>query len=1037
MLSLVAVAAMADDPADRQVGFNRDVRPILADKCFGCHGPDAAARQADLDFSSRATVLAPRGDLPAIEPGHPEQSELMRRVTAEDSDERMPPADSGLSLSSAEIEVLRKWIASGARYEAHWAFIPPRRARLPVPLGAEKGANPIDLFVLERLRREGLRPNPSASPATLLRRVTLDLTGLPPTLSEIDAFERDWQFNPELAYQRLVDRLLASPAYGERMALDWLDAARYADTNGYFTDNDRTMWPWRDWVIDAFNANLPFDQFTIEQLAGDLLPEATLEQRIATGFNRNHMVNNETGIIEEEFRVEYVVDRADTTATVWMGLTFGCARCHDHKYDPISQRDFYRFYAFFNNLPERGLSGSSGNSQPFLKVLTPQYQQRLDQAREAVVQAEQEFAAVNQQLGAALARWEPTALQELPPPPTSGLVARFPFEAEIDAAWQVGTVPTSPGFLGQAAKFQDGAHLAIPGVGDFEADRPFSFGTWVRPQGAGCIISKMDDAAEMRGFDLTLRKGKAIVNLVHRWNQSAIRVVTRESIPSGQWQHLFVTYDGSGQAGGVRVFRNGKILSTDVVHDHLNETIRNGEPLRLGRRQASASLSGLLDEVRIYDRELKPEQIERLASYQLVQSIVRVPSAERPAADQQRLRDWFLEHRAESRLSRVAQRLARLRRDAAELARAVPTTMIMQEAPERREAYVLERGQYDQPTESVSAGMPDFLMPGSAQRSGQDEPNSRLQLARWLVDPAHPLTARVTVNRLWQQLFGTGLVATADDFGTQGERPSHPELLDWLALELIESGWDLKHVLRLIVSSRTYRQSANATTEAWQRDRDNRLLARGPRFRLSAETVRDQALAVSGLLVTRLGGPSVKPYQPDGLWLDVTYDSDAAYQADTGASLYRRSLYTFWKRQAPPPNMRVFDAPTRETCTVQRSRTNTPLQALVLMNDPTFVEASRKLAERGLLRTPSTRQEQIEFLFRSVTARRPEESEAAVLKKVFEQQRAHFADDRRSAWQLLSVGESGRTESLDAVELAAWTAVASLILSLDETIMKP
>jgi hypothetical protein len=1025
----------ADSPA-QAIQYNRDVRPILADKCFHCHGPDAAARQADLRLDKREDVLADRDGHRAIVPGEAANSELIRRVLSKDDDERMPPPDSGVSLTVEEIEILRRWIQQGAEYQTHWSFIPPERPPLPEVENEVWAKNAIDRFVFAKLEREGLKPSREATAATLVRRISLDLTGLPPTVAEVAVFEQAWKQDAAAAIQSLIDRLLKSPRYGEHMAVSWLDAARYADTNGYFTDNDRTMWPWRDWVIKAFNRNMPFDQFTIEQLAGDLLPGSTIDQKIATGFNRNHMVNNETGIIEEEFRIEYVVDRADTTATVWMGLTVGCARCHDHKYDPISQKDFYRFFAFFNNVPERGLSGSGGNSAPILKVPAKEIQRRLAKTRREVASFERKFAAVKKQLDVEQAAWEATAIDDLSRDDTGGLVSHLSLDTTFASDATTGSVGITEGLLGNAARLNGDGCVSFSGVGDFDHDDAFSVGAWVQAESAGCVVSKMDDANEMRGFDITLRKGKAIVNLVHGWSRNAIRVATKSSIPTRQWQHLTMTYDGAGKAEGVAVYVDGVPQPVEIIHDSLTGTIRNSEPLRIGRRQASASLKGLVDDVRVYDRRLGDDEVLQLVGSQLIRGVLSKPSGKRSESLKRKLRAWFVSNVADKRMVEVTAKLERLRKESNNLAKLLPTTMVMQEAEKPRQAFVLVRGEYDQPGEAVTASFLSLASVVESADGGDGAAFNRLDLAKWLVDPAHPLTARVTVNRLWQQVFGVGIVKTVDDFGTQGDWPSHPELLDWLAVELVESGWDIQHILRLIVSSATYRQTSNASPESYGNDPENRLLARGPRFRMRAEMLRDNALAISGLLVDKVGGPSVKPYQPAGLWKAVTYDGASEYVPDKGDSLYRRSLYTFWKRQSPPPNMLVFDAPTRETCTAQRSQTNTPLQALALMNDPTFVEASRKLAERIMVQPDVDDSGRVAFAFRASTARRPVKDEVRILLDIFEAQKVAFTEKPDDARKLLAVGESKREESLAEVDLAAWTTVSSIILTLDETVTK-
>jgi hypothetical protein len=806
-------AGQTAEPAPTAVEFNRDIRPILADACFACHGPDKARRKADLrlDTEAGAFAAAELGDGKIIEPGNPAKSELFRRITAREDRERMPPASSGRKLSHRQVELLKRWIEQGAKWQKHWAFLPPKRPELPQVKHAGWGRNPIDAFVLERLEREGLSPSPEATPTTLIRRVTLDLTGLPPTPAEVDAFLADR--SPD-AYEKVVDRLLASPRYGERMVLEWLDAARYADSNGYQSDGTRTMWPWRDWVIDALNRNMPFDQLTVEQLAGDLLPGATRSQKIATGFNRNHMLNGEGGRIPEESRVDYVVDRVDTTATVWLGVTLGCARCHDHKFDPFTQKEYYRLFAYFNNVPESGAVDRGGNAAPVLSLPTREQEERL----------------------AALTRTV----------------------AELDT--QAKDVEPKP--LLRPEDWQRQAVARLPGV-------PATLG--------------------------------AVVGLPDRF----------------------------------------------------------------------------------------------------------LPSPERQA---------------------VLKKLDDARKALDGLNKSVTQVMVMEERSQPRDTFILQRGVYTKPGEKVTPGVPASLTPLPA---GADA--NRLGLARWLVDPANPLTARVAVNRAWQIFFGVGLVKTVEDFGVQGEPPSHPELLDWLATEFVRGGWDVKALHRLMVTSATYRQSSRLTPALRERDPDNRLLARGPRYRLPSPVLRDQALAVSGLLVEKVGGPPVKPYQPPGVWEEMTF-GQIKYQQDKGANLYRRSLYTFWRRTVGPTNL--FDTAARQVCTVRQPRTNTPLQSLVLLNDITFVEAARALAERMLTQGGDTPQERITFAFRLATARPPTDPELQVLTKALERLLKQYQDDGDAARKLVSVGESPRNPKLDVKELAAYTGMATLILNLDEVLSK-
>jgi hypothetical protein len=784
--------------AEPKVDFARDIQPILSGHCVACHGFDSKTRKARLRLDVRDTAVARK----AIVPGNPAASKLIERIEAVDESERMPPPEARKPLSDRQKRLLRAWIEQGAPYARHWAFLAPRPVVPPQVMAATIAGNPIDAFILDRLRREGMRRAPEADRATLLRRLTLDLTGLPPTLAEIDAFLADRA--PD-AYEKVVGRLLASPRYGERMAQAWLDAARYADTNGFNNDEDRTQWPWRDWVIDAFNANMPYDRFIVEQLAGDLLPRATLSQKVATAFHRNQVHNTEGGIIAEEYRIEYVADRVHTTATVFLGLSLQCARCHDHKYDPISQREYYQFFAFFNSAPDNqaGYSNPSA-AEPFLRIPSAQQQARL--------------------------------------------------------AWL------------------EKQRLALAGK-------------------------------------LQKREGEIVAGL--RWEKG--------------------------------------------LHTHQRGYLERIDP---GYRRLRADLAGTI-------------------------------------------------------------------RQKAELEKSLPALMIAQDLPAARPTFLLRRGQYDQPGDRVEPGIPSALppLPAGAQAN-------RLGLAKWLVDPGNPLTARVAVNRFWQMLFGTGLVKTVEDFGATGELPSHPELLDYLAGEFVRDAWDVKALLMRIVTSGAYKQSSRVTAEQRERDPENRLLARGARYRLSAETVRDNALAISGLLSGRIGGPSVKPYQPAGLWEDVTVERRGRYVPDKGENLYRRSLCTFWKRTCPPPALMSFDAPNREVCVARRAVTNTPLQALVLLNDPTYVEAARKLAERMLAEGGSGPEGPLTFAFRCATARPPSSAEQRILLNIRQAALARFRGDPEAARKLLGVGDSGRDRTRDDVDLAAWTTVASVILNLDETISR-
>jgi hypothetical protein len=1012
LLSAVFVTPGGPSPGDREssaapgpVDFNRDIRPILSDRCYQCHGPDTARRKADLRLDQEASAKADREGGRAIVPGDAKGSELYRRIKADDPAERMPPQKSGKSLSVVEIEKLGRWIDQGAKWQPHWSFIPPARSRVPAVANRERTRNTIDSFIQARLESERLAPSGEADRGILIRRVTFDLTGLPPSADEIDAFERDT--GPD-AYQRVLDRLLASPRLGERLATRWLNAARYADTNGYQTDAPRFMWRWRDWVIDAFNKNLPFDRFTIDQLAGDMLPNATLDQRIATGFNRNHRGNGEGGIIPAEYAVEYVVDRVDTTATVWMGLTLACARCHSHKFDPIGQDEFYGFFALFNNVPEEGRAVKYGNSPPLIKAPTRAQQQKRRQLKEDVFALEYQLSDHVADIASAQKAWE-------------GAASSRPWlDWSIDDDLVLRRRPDEnrvPVDLGDVA-----------GFGFYDK---FTISVWVKHDGVkgGTIVSRMVDEPQGEGYSVVLERGKVQVNLVKRWLDDAIRVETKDAIPINAWTHLTVVYDGSRVAAGVKVYQDGQVLPLSVLLDELNQTFFTKAPLRLGAGGGPDSrFAGELGELSIFSTALPAEDISILATRQSIAQIVAIPAGKRTPGEARKVRRCFLATRAPSSLRALDADLRAARRKLAEFSEQIPTTMVMEEMPVARATHVLARGQYDLPGAKVSPGVPKCVS------GGKETPiPDRLALARWLVSPANPISARVAVNRDWQMFFGTGLVKTLDDFGAQGEPPSHPELLDWLAVEFSEGGWDVKRLLRTIASSATYRQASRVSRLALERDPENRLLSRGPRLRLPAEMIRDQALFLAAAIVERTGGPSVKPYQPAGLWNEL---ADADYVQDHGPSLYRRSLYTFWKRTVPPPAMVAFDAAARETCIVRETRTNTPLQALDVLNDVTFVEAARGFAERimkGPERSPEAR---LSAAFYQATARRPRPDELAILVAGYQDQLGRFRQDRKAALSLIAQGESAHDPQLDPVELAAHTAMMQLILNLDETLTK-
>ena len=1026
----------------RTVDFAREVRPILSDNCFSCHGPDEATRQRGLRLDVEEGLFEDRGRLggPAVVAGNAADSRLYQRLVTGSSRLRMPR--DAEPLTGEQIETVRLWIDQGAEWESHWAFIPPERPAVPPVSEPEWVRNPIDAFVRARLDAEGLAPSAEADRATLLRRVTLDLTGLPPTPAELAAFLND--DSPD-AYERAVDRLLGSPRYGERMASEWLDAARYADTNGYQTDGERTMWRWRDWVIDAYNANMPFDRFTVEQLAGDMLPGATREQRLATAFNRNHSQNGEGGIVVDEFLVEYAVDRVETTSTVWLGLTLGCARCHDHKFDPVSQKEFYEVLAHFNNIPERGKAFKYVNSPPLITAPTAEQEAELAALDEKLQAAREAFAALDADVEAAQAAWERSlhGAGRVDWTPRGDLLAHHALDGDVagvhegtfvNAVLEDGLPQFVDGRVGAAAAF-DGRRFIDAGLSpDLGYDDAFTLAAWIYPTTAnGVIVSRADagDQGEV-GWGLYLEEGKLRFNMSTRILDDGVSAETVEDVRLDEWQHVLAAYDGSKTPGGIRIYLNGEPRETKPLLDLVGNRMPQRYPLRIGASGSTKPrFEGVIDDVRIYGAALDPEMAAVVATAEPLTSIARTAPERRTPAQAAKLRLAFLDQYAPPELRTAWREVAALERERDELWASFPTIMVMEEMAERRPTFRLNRGAYDNPGEEVFPGVPAVLppLPEGAEAN-------RLTFARWLVAPGHPLTARVTVNRFWQMYFGTGLVKTAENFGTQGEYPSHPELLDWLATTFVDAGWDVKALQKLIVTSAAYRQSSQVTAGEYEADPENRLVARGPRLRLPAQMIRDQALAVSGLLAERLGGPSVKPYQPEGLWADMVEGGYGDYVRGEGDDLYRRSLYTFWKRTLGPPTMMTFDSSTRETCIVRTGRTNTPLQALNLMNDVTYVEAARRLAERMMTEGGRTPAERIAFAWRLATAHRTPPDAEAILVDGFQGHLERYRADRGAALELISQGESPRDETLDVAELASYTLVANLILNFDGTITK-
>ncbi|HMP82031.1 MAG TPA: DUF1553 domain-containing protein [Verrucomicrobiota bacterium] len=1044
---------LAANAADlERVDYNFQVKPLLSDRCYRCHGPDAGSRKAKLRLDTREGALKKLDNgWAVVKPGDPAKSELIARIFTDNEDDLMPPTDSHLKLSDAEKQLLKRWVEEGAEYKPHWAFIPVKPVAPPAPRNTKWARNPIDAFILSRLETEKLAPSPEASREILVRRVAFDLTGLPPGVSEIDAFLEDK--SPD-AYERMVGRFLQSPAYGERMAMDWLDLARFADTYGYQNDVERDMSPWRDWVIKAFNENLSYDQFLLWQLAGDLLPKPTREQRLATALNRLNRQTNEGGSIDEEFRTEYAADRLHTVGTAMLGLTMECARCHDHKFDPISQRDYYSMFAFFNSIDESGTYSHFTRATPGPAMLLWPEEKSAEVARLKLrmVMADERARDIAAKSRRTVNAWLKSGGKILQPQPvahftfdeittqvsTNGTTNYFTANALnvtnlaklVDDPAHVDESPASSAPRNRALQFSGDNELQFKGIAHFRRTDEFSFNLWLKPaesQPRAVVLhhSQAAQDAGSRGYELLLEDGKPAFGLIHFWPGNAIKVRAKQALPLNQWSQITVTYDGSSRADGIRLYLNGKPLETDIIRDNLykdivhrkewNDTLVGKINLTLaGRFRDSGFKNGAIDELEVFDVCLTDAEIA-------------ARTGRASSVSDEAMKAHYLARHDESYRAAVAE-LKQLRERENELVNDVPEIMVMKELEQPRPAFLLERGAYDSPGEPVQRDTPASVMPFL-----EGQPRNRLGLANWMIDPQNPLTSRVVVNRVWRMHFGRGIVTSQEDFGVQGKLPSHPELLDWLAGWFMENGWDMKALHRLLLTSATYRQSSSAPDDLLDRDPDNVLLARGPKHRLLAEQIRDSALAASGLLNPKLGGPSVKPYQPEGLWEEA--GTGAKYTQDKGDKLYRRSLYTFWKRTAPPPSMLTFDATSREVCTAKRESTTTPLQALVLLNDPQFVEAARALGERLLRENPSDLNARIRGAYRSLTGREPDTAELSVMRRLFEQQQSFYAQDTDAAEQLLSVGESPWDKSLPRADFAATTVMVSAVINMDEFVM--
>lgn len=1162
-----AICAQGMAGADQTVQFNRDVRPILSMKCYPCHGPDANTRKREIRFDVREELFGKTLDgVDLLAPGKPDESELFRRVIAPNSADLMPPAEAKLELSAQEVATLRAWIEQGAAWEGHWAFIPPTKPAIPEVSNAVWPRNEIDYFILRQLDAAGLAPSEEADKATLLRRVSFDLTGLPPTPAEVDAFEAD---TSESAYEKVVDRLLASPHYGERMSFPWLDAARYSDTNGYQRDTIRIMWPWRDWVIQAFNDNMPYDQFTIEQLAGDLLPNATLSQKIATGFNRNHRINGEGGIIPEEYAVEYVADRVSTTSTAFMGITMECARCHDHKYDPFTQKEFYELFSYFNQVPEEGKGREQGNDKPFVEVPTPEQEAQKAVLSSQLASLEQLLNGPDARLDALQAAWEQaqqdkfatlgwqaidvveavaanstvlekqpdlSVLASGPTPENEVYTLRFTAPAalgalKLEALTDPSLPHTGPGRAANGNVVLSGVELerkgealnianafadhAQPG-GDFgirnaiDADPATGWATdSPDKREKRSAIFVLDPAVSIQpGEEITLRLRHESEHTAHalgrfRLSASPSRAVAKWAAPAlGAWDYLGLIpsdapnnelistpspaeegYDparsyGDGALKWVEKpeWADGQVIIFDTkdkgfhyLHRKIQVEAATSVTLSLGSNDAiKVWLNGIekfsnnvgrgvgpdQDRVTLFLEEGSHDLMLKIANYggesayyfQMVDDggqgllkmmdLLATPAAERNPESQRMLTTLFRERDAEWTANKAAA--AKVREELAVLAKEVITTMVMEDMETPRDTFLLLRGVYDKPDTS------EKLFPSTPAVLGEQPeylPKNRLGLAQWLVDPQHPLTARVRVNHYWQMYFGRGIVKTSEDFGIQGAPPTHPDLLDWLAVDFIESSWDVKRFQKRIVMSATYRQSSRQTELHQEKDPQNLLLARMPRLRLPAEAIRDQALAVSGLLTPTIGGPSVKPYQPAELWSALTFQSmdeydTNFYEQDTGEKLYRRGLYTYWKRTILPPHMQIFNAAGREMCSMRQENTNTPMQALTLLNDITFVEATRFLGQRMILEGGARSADRIRYGFKLLFAQAPTPEKEQVLMGALNDYQAHYYQHPDEAAKLLKVGEGLSDASIPEPELAAYALLASVMLNTDQAITR-
>ena len=1049
LFSLSLIFSLSAAKVFSKVSFNRDIRPIISNKCFFCHGPSEKSRKANLRLDLEDEAFREKDGIAAFVRNSLEDSEAWHRIISDDPDEVMPPPKFKKELTKAEINTIKTWIEQGAEWEGHWAFIPVKKSDEPKTEMPNWVRNPIDSFVLKTLKNNDMKPSPEADRRTLIRRVYFDLTGLPPTPKQINDFILDNSVN---AFEKVVDQLMSSNAYAERMTLVWMDASRYGDTSVFHDDGPRDMWPWRDWVLNAYKNNMPFDQFSIEQLAGDLLPNSTDDQKIASGFNRNHATTDEGGVIAEEFRVEYVVDRVKTTGNVWMGLTMECAQCHDHKYDPITQEEYFKFYAFYNNNADPGMQTRRGNTAPMLEIVTPERKKQLDD----LIQKQKGLAAKlngrKKEVVPEFTNWVKDAASNLDDNNSvlepSDLIAHLPLDnftnnktidlvRETDSCQLQGNAKViGQAKFGGGIKIEGNGFLEVKNFGNLEHNQSFSYGAWVkipRDNFGGAILAKMDEGNDFRGYDLWMEGGKVGLHVINKWPNNALKVISKSKVPVKKWTHLFVTYNGNGKVNGVEIYIDGKKQDKATQRDSLSQTIMTDKPLRLGRRYNTAQTNGVeIDDVRFYSRSLTQQEVQVLSDSDPISPILAIEENKRTKAQKEVLLAHYLESKDKT-YQEIFRQKKNTDKSLSDLRSKKLTSMIMGDNPpnKMRKTYLLMRGQYASPDKSkeILPDTPAFLPPMK-----EDLPKNRLGLAKWLMDKDHPLTARVTVNRYWQTIFGRPLVATPGDFGSQGSWPTHPDLLSWLAKDFVDHGWNIKRTIKQMVMSSTYRQQSTTRPEHLQKDPTNLYHARAPRFRLMGEFVRDNALAISGLLNREFGGPGVKPYQPAGLWVEVSLSGNRRFVRDNGEKLYRRSMYTYWKRSAPHPGLMAFDTPTRETCTLQRQRTNTPMQALVTLNDEQFVEASRAFAQRIIKSPAKNFEDRVDWAFEMATGHPADKLRKEVLKDAYHFQKENFTKEPARADELLKIGESIRDTNIDSKEHASWTILASMILNLDETL---